>query len=177
MDPANAAARLRYVAGVQQRTRRAAVAPSVPLIALGLIVLAHGAVATAWPHAALASLVWVAVAIAARPILRVLRRRLADERGLHGLTRWRLATGALGLATAGIAVALGAAPLISAIAVATALPAYLAGMPSIALSAVVVGAIADTVVAENASPAVGELIFGAGLLAIGLVCRAKERDA
>ena len=39
----------------------------------------------------------------------------------------------------------------------------------------VVGAIADTVVAENAAPAVGELIFGAGLLALGLVCRARER--
>ena len=56
-----------------------------------------------------------------------------------------------------------------------ALPAYLAGLPSIALSAVIVGAIADTVVAENAAPAVGELIFGAGLLAVGLVCRADER--
>lgn len=175
MDPAHAAARLRYVSGVQERARRAALAPSFALIALGLIVLAHGAVAAAWPRAALASIVWVAAAIAVRPVLRILRRRMAEQRGLHGLTRLRLATGAVGLATAGVAIALGTDPLISAIAVATALPAYLAGLPSIALSAVIVGAIADTVVAENAAPAVGELIFGAGLLAVGLVCRAQER--
>ena len=143
-------------------------------VAHAVIVLAR-AVATAWPHAALASIAWVAVAIAVRPVLRVLRRRMAEQRGLHGLTRLRLATGAVGLATAAVAIALGADPLISAIAVATALPAYLAGLPSIALSAVIVGAIADTVVAENAAPAVGELIFGAGLLAVGLVCRARER--
>lgn len=175
MDPAHAAARLRYVSGIQERTRRAAVAPSFALIALGLIVMTHGAVATAWPHAALASIVWVAVAIAVRPALRVLRLRTAEQRGVHGLTRLRIATGVVGLATAGFAIALGANPLISAVAVATALTAYLAGLPSIALSAVVVGAIADTMIAENAAPAVGELIFGAGLLALGLVCRARER--
>jgi hypothetical protein len=171
----DAAARLRYVTGVQQRTRRAALAPSFALLAMGAIVLVHGVLSTAWPHAALVSAVWVAGAIAARPALRWLRNRISQRRGLHGSARARLIVGAAGLATAAAAVALGADPLISAIAAGTAVSAYLAGMPSIAAAAVLVGAIADVAVAEDLTPAAGEIVFGAGLIAIGLVARARER--
>jgi hypothetical protein len=171
----DAAARLRYVTGVQQRTRRAALAPSLALLALGGIVLVHGVLTTVWPHAALVSAVWIAGAIAARPALRWLRHRLAQRRGLHGSPRLRLVVGAVGLATAAAAVALGAAPIISAIAAGTAVSAYLAGMPSIAAAAVLVGAIADVAVAEDLTPAAGEIVFGAGLIAVGLVARARER--
>jgi hypothetical protein len=171
----DAAARLRYVTSVQERTRRAALAPSYALILLGALVVVHGALATVWPHAALITITWVAVIIAIRPVLLWLRRRLEKRRGLYGSLRLRLGVGAAGLCAAAVAIAFGANPFLASIAAATAVTAYVGGLPSIATAAIVVGIVADVVAAEGATPAAGELVFGAGLIAVGFVSRTRER--
>lgn len=171
----DAAARLRYVNSVQERTRRALLAPSYLLIGLGALVAARGALGTVWPHAALVTITWLTAIIAARPVLLWLRRRLEDQRGMYGSLRLRLGVGAAGVAAAAVAIGFGANPFLASIAAATAVTAYLAGLPSIAAAALVVGAVADVVAAEGSTPAAGELVFGAGLIAVGLVSRVRER--
>jgi hypothetical protein len=171
----DAAARLRYVNSIQERTRRAALAPSLALVLLGALVLVHGAFATVWPHAALITITWLAAIIAIRPVLLWLRRRLEHRRGLYSSLRLRLGVGAAGLAAAAVAIAFGASPFLASIAAATAVTACLAGLPSIAAAAIMVGIVADVVAAEGSTPAAGELVFGAGLIMVGLVSRARER--
>jgi hypothetical protein len=142
---------------------------------LGVLVAVRGALGTVWPHAALVTITWLAAIIATRPLLRWLRRRLEAQRGMSGSLRLRLGVGAAGLAAAAVAIGLGVNPFLASIAAATAVTAYLAGLPSIAAAALVVGVVADVVAAEGSTPAAGELVFGAGLIAVGLVSHARER--
>jgi hypothetical protein len=176
MSGNDAAARLSYLSGIQARTRRALLMPSYALVALGAIVAVHGALAAIWPHAEVASLAWVGAAIASRPMLRWLRQRIAERRGVDGTLRLRLRSAAAALAAGTAAVLLGANSLISAIAVATALPAYLAGLRSIALAALLVGVVGDIMAAQDVSATAAQIVFGAGLVAVGLVCRAREQE-
>jgi hypothetical protein len=171
----DAAARLRYVSSVQERTRRALLAPSYALILLGALVAVRGALATVWPHAALVTITWLAVIIAARPLLLWLRRRLEAQRGIYSSLRLRLGVGAAGLAAAAVAIGFGVNPFLASIAAATAVTTYLAGLPGIAAAALVAGIVADVVAAEGSTPAAGELLFGAALIAVGRVSRARER--
>jgi hypothetical protein len=176
MSSTDAAARLRYVSGIQTRARRAVLLPSFAFVALGAAVALHGVLVTLWPHAAVVSLVWLGGVLAVRPGLRWLRHRIEQRRGLQGAPRLRAACAAAALVAAGLAVLLGASPLVAGIAVATAVAAYLGGLPSVALAAIVVGVAADVLITRDAAPAAGELVFGAGLVIIGLVARARERE-
>lgn len=176
MSPAAAASRLRYVDGVQRRTRRAALMPSFVLLALGAVVVSHGVLATVWPHAAIVSIAWVAAVIAVRPGLLWLRNRIAERRGLHGSPRLRLACAASALVVMGIAIAFGANPLLSAIAAATAVAAYLGGMTSIAFAAVAAGVIGDVIVARGVRPSVAELVVGLCIVAAGVFSLLQERS-
>jgi hypothetical protein len=175
LSPGTAASRLRYVEGVRQRTRRAALMPSFVLLVAGAIVLAHGLLATVWPHAAIVSIVWVAALFAVRPVLRWLRTRIAERRGLHGSARLRLACAGAALVAVGVAIAFGANPLLSAIATATAVAAYLGGLTSIAIAAVAVGVIGDIVVARGMQPSIAQLVVGLGIVAVGVVSLLQER--
>jgi hypothetical protein len=165
-----AAARLRHLSEVRRRARRAALAPSSALLALGAVAVIHGALALAWPHAAVLSAVWVGAVVAVRPVLRRARRR----RGLEAARRLPFVCAAVAVAIAAVSVAAGASPLVSAVATAGALAASLAGMPAIAAAAMVSGLTGDALVAQGLAPAAGELIAGAGLLAAGLAGAARE---
>jgi hypothetical protein len=169
----DAAARLRYMTGIQTRTRRAALLPWFALLWLGAVVAAHGALAALWPHSRAVTLAWIGALVAIRPLVRWLRRRLADRRGLYGSRRLRVACSGAALLAAAAAIAVGASPLVCAIALATALPAYLGGLPEIAVAVVAAGAIAVAVSAD-VTPAAGDLTFGAGLIALGLAARARD---
>jgi hypothetical protein len=171
----DAAARLRYVSGVRERTRRATLEPSLALVALGAIVLAHGFLKTLWPHAAVVSVILVAAAVVIRPGLRWLIARLEEGRGLRGSMRLRVACGAAGALGVSVAIAIGANPLISAIAAATAVAAYLAGLPALSAAAVAAGLIGDVMIAHGIAPSVTEVIVGAGLIVAGAAGHAKER--
>lgn len=175
LSPAAAAARLRYVGGVQQRTRRAALMPSFVLLFTGAIVVSHGVLATVWPHAAIVSIAWIAALFLVRPVLLWLRNRIAERRGLHGSPRLRLACAGAALVVMGLAIAFGANPLLSAIAAATAVAAYLGGMTAIALAAVAAGILGDVIIARGVQPSIAELFIGAGIFAVGLVCLLQER--
>ena len=176
MSGADAASRLRYVAGVQIRARRAVLAPSFLLVSLGALVLSHAALVAVWPRGAGVTIFWLAVIVAARPGLFWLRRRIEEREDLRGAMRLRLICAAAALTAAALAFGIGASPLVTAIAVATAVTAYLAGMPSVALAAVLIGVVGDELLANGVSSPVGELVFGAGLVVVGLICHATEHE-
>jgi hypothetical protein len=176
LSAASAAARLRYVDGIQRRTRKAALMPSFVLLALGAIVVSHGIVATVWPHAAVVSIAWLAALVVIRPVLVWLRARIAERRGLDGSGRLRLACAATALLVVGLAIAFGANPLLSAVAAATAVAAYLGGMTAIAVAAVAAGVIGDVVIARGARPSVAELVAGVAIVAIGVISLLREQD-
>jgi len=171
----DAAARLRYVAGVRERARRAVLAPSLALVALGVVVVTHGVVKTMWPHATLVWIVLVAGAVAVRPVVRWLIARSGERRGFHGGMRLRVACGAAGALAAAIAVWMGASPLISATATATAVAAYLAGLPELSLAAVGAGVAGEAMLTHGIAPSIGELVIGVALIAVGTVGHARER--
>ncbi|MGZ4168920.1 MAG: hypothetical protein ACXVSA_19535 [Solirubrobacteraceae bacterium] len=172
----DAAARLRYMADVQQRARRAALTPSFALVALGTIAVCHGLLATLWPHARALSVLWVAALVAVRPGLRVLRRHHERRRGLESSARLRLACAAGAAAFLAVAVVIGADPLVTALAATTALAAYLGGMPAVAVAALGVGVVGDVMIGRGLAPATGQIIVGVGLLAAGLMSLARERE-
>jgi outer membrane lipoprotein-sorting protein len=93
-----------------------------------------------------------------------------------GAPRLRLACAAVALLVMAAAILVGANPLVTTIAAVTALAAYLAGIPSIAAAAAITGVIGDVVLRDGASRATGEVLFGLGLVVVGLACRAMERD-
>lgn len=170
-----ATARLSYIGGVRERARRAVLAPSLALVALGTVVLSHGFLVTLWPHAAIDSIVLLAGVLAIRPFVRWLVVRSEERRGLRGSMRLRLMCGAGGILGVAIAAGLGASPLISAIAAATAAAAYLAGLPALSAAAITAGLIGDLMIAHGIASSAGELIIGAALISLGAVGFATER--
>jgi hypothetical protein len=175
MSPSEAASRLRYMAGVRERARRAVLLPAFVALALGGIVVTHGALIALWPHAAVLSVAWLACLLVARPGLVWQRRRLERRRGLLGATRLRVACGAAGVVAAVAAVVASADPLVSAAAGSVALAAYLGGVPAVALAALVAGIAGELALVDGAPRPAGELLVGAGLVAAGLACLAMER--
>lgn len=172
----DAAARLRYLGAVRERTRRAVLAPWLALVVLGAVLLGHGFLKMLWPHATVVSIVLVAGLVAIRPLARWLTVRLQQRRGLLGSVRLRLACGAGGAVGVAVAIAIGANPLISAIAAAIAVAAYLGGLPALSAAAVIAGLIGDVMIAHGIPPSVGELIIGAGLIMLGTAAHASERQ-
>jgi hypothetical protein len=175
MTPSDAAARLRYMAGIRDRARRAVLLPAFVALALGGIVVTHGALIALWPHAAVLSVAWLACLVVARPGLVWQRRRLERRRGLLGATRLRVACGAAGVVAAVAAIVASADPLVSAAAGSVALAAYLGGVPAVALAALVAGVAGELAFVDGASRPAGELLVGAGLVAAGLACLVMER--
>jgi hypothetical protein len=173
----DAAARLRYASGVRDRARRAALAPSLALVALGAVVLTHGVLKTVWPHATMAWIVLVAGVLAVRPAMRWLIARSEQRRGVQAGMRLRFACGAAGVVAAGIAIWMGASPVISATTAATAVAAYLAALPELSVAIVGAGLAGEAMIAHGLAPSVGELIIGVALIAAGAVGHARERQS
>ncbi len=177
MSTRDATARLRYLRTVQERTRRATLAPSLALVVLGAVLLAHGLARTLWPHAAIVSIVLLAAIVAVRPLVRWLMIRSEERRGLRGSRRLRLICGAAGIAGVGLALVIGANPLISAAAIATAVAAYLGGLQGLAAAALFAGVAGDVLIARGAPLAVGELVLGTGFVSLGIYGQARESGA
>lgn len=173
----DAAARLRYVSGVRERTRRAALAPSLAVAALGAVVLTHGVLKTVWPHATAAWIVLVAGLLAVRPAIRWLIARSEERRGLHAGIRLRFACGAAGVVAAAVAIWMGANPVISATTSATAVAAYLAGLPELSVVIAGAGLTGEVMIAHGIAPSLGELVIGAALIAVGAFGHARERHS
>jgi hypothetical protein len=176
MSHQDAAARLRYVGGVQDRTRRASLTPSFALLLLGAIALLHGLLATIWPHAHALGIVWIAAIVAVRPVFRWARRRAEQRRGVETRTRLRLACAAAAVAFVAIAYVAHADVMVAAIAAAGGLVAYLARMPAVALATLAVGVIGSVLIHDGLAAATGQMIVGAGLLAAGMMSLARERE-
>ena len=173
----DAEARLRYLGAVRERVHRRTLSPGVSTAALGAAIVAHAVLSTAWPHSRAVVVVWVAAAIVLRPIVRWVRRRSAQRRGLHARPWLRLACAAAGWAGVAAAVVFGASPLITAITAAIALATYLSGLYTLAAAVLAVGLVGDVLIAHGLARAIAELIVGAGLLAAGLAGVRQEREA
>jgi hypothetical protein len=171
----DAVARLDYVRGVRERVRRTALAPSLALVVLGAVLLAHGVLRAMWPHTAVVSIIFLGSVLAARPLVRWLIARSEQRRGLLGSIRLRLICGAAGILGVAIAILLGGNALISAAAAAAAAAAYLAGLPALSAGVIAAGLIGDMMVTHGLSLSVGELVIGAGLICLGALGNAKER--
>ena len=175
MSASDAASRLRYMDGVKARARRAVLVPAFVAVALGAVVVVHGALIALWPHGALLSIAWIACLIAARPGLVWQRRRLERRRGLQGRWRLRVACALAGTVAAVAAVVASADPLVSAAAASVALAAYLGDVPAVAIAALVAGVAGEMALVDGASRPAGELLVGAGLIAAGVVYLAAQR--
>ena len=167
VSPTQAAARLHYLNDVQRRTRRAAYSPAYGLLVVGAIALAHGAVITLWPQAGLEWLVWIGALLAVRPLIRWLRRRL-EQQGLEGQKRVAFASAAAAVGFTVLAVATGANPLVSALAAASALMAFLASMPVVSLATVGVGVAGDLAIRQGLAAGTSQILVGVALIALGL---------
>jgi hypothetical protein len=176
LSPADAEARLRYLAELRTSARRAVLLPSLGLlIALGVVVASHGALTALWPHGAVVTVAWVAALVLARPALRRWATGALPPRGIERSLRLPLLCAAVAVAAAILADLAGANPLISAIAAGTALRAALAGMPAVAAGALLAGAVGDAMLLEGVAPSTGDLLIGAALVAGGLALAARER--
>jgi hypothetical protein len=174
--PADAAARLRYMTDVRQRTRRQVLAPSATLVVVGGLVLTRGVAAERWPRDAAISAGLLGLLVAVRLGLRAWRRRGEPSRWI-GTTPIRTrqicaGAGAVGIA---VAVAVGANPLITMIAAMTGVAAYLGGLAWLASGIVAIGLTGDVLVLDGAPAWAGLTIAGLGLLTLGLVSRRVER--
>jgi hypothetical protein len=167
LSPTQAEARLRYLDEIQRRTRRAAYSPAYGLLVVGAIALAHGAVITLWAQAGLEWIVWIGALLALRPLIRWLRRRLA-QRGLEGQSRVALASATAAVGFTVLAVATGANPLVSALAAASALMAFLASMPVVSLATVAVGLAGDLAIRQGLAAGTSQILVGMALIALGL---------
>jgi hypothetical protein len=124
------------------------------LIALGALV---AALALA-PHGAIAALIALAVARVAH-----LARRHVEVRSVRPARRLQYTCAAGALASALLAVALGAAPLLAGVAACGAVVAFLSGLPAIGGAVLAAGALA---LAGGGEPA-----LAAGLIAAGIAAR------
>ena len=149
LSPADAEARLRYVTEVRTSARRAVLLPSLGLlIGLGVVVASHGALPALWPHGAIVTVAWVAALVLARPALRGGGPGASSRAGSSA----RAPPAALRRGGGGRGhprELVGADPLISAIAAGTALRAALAGMPAVAATALLAGAVGDAMLVEG----------------------------
>lgn len=170
----DAATRLRYLSEVQQRTRRAALSPAFGLLFVGAIAVTHGLAVTLWPHSRVEWLVWLGALVAVRPLMRWLRRRLEQRRGIEGQWRARVACAAAAVGFLVLAFGTGANPLISALTAATALMAYLASMPLVSLAAIGVGLIGDFAIRQGLPVGTAQVLVGAALIAIGIASSVWE---
>jgi hypothetical protein len=175
--PTDAATRLRYLNEVQQRTRRAAFSPVLGLLCVGAIVIAHGLVVTVWPHASLEWVVWVAALVAVRPLMRWLRHRVEQKRGVVGERRVRLASAGAAVGFAVLALVTGANSLVSGVAAATALMAYLASMPLVSLTVVGIGLAGDLAIRQGVPVGTAQLLVGAALLALALAISTRKETS
>jgi hypothetical protein len=176
LSPADAEARLRYVAQVRTTARRAVLIPSLGLlIGLGVVVATHGALTALWPHGAVVTVAWVAALVLARPALRRWGTGSVLPRGVERSLRLPLLCAAAAVSAGVVADLVGLNPLITAIAAGTALRAALGGMPAVAAGALLAGAVGDAMLLEGVGPSTADLLIGAALVGGGLALAARER--
>lgn len=170
-----AAARLRLAAGVRKRARRSVLLPPTALLVVGVVIAARGFVMEAWPDGGVPWPVWIALLAGLRVAVSLYVRRRQRRRGVVPSARVRALRALPALAAIAIAIVVGANALIVGVAVATAAAAFLAGLPALALAALLNGAVSEGLLLEGVPAGVALLVFGAGIAAIGINARAMER--
>jgi hypothetical protein len=173
MNEADAAARLRYVSEVRQRTRRAAtVIPSWVLPSLGALLVARGLLMRYEPGLRLPSTgVFVGLLVARTVLWRYLSHRRQRRGGVVQATRYQQAP-MIGAIVVGLLAPIDAGLL--ALAAALALSAWITGQIQIAAATVGLGIATSALILQGTSAWSALVMFGAGLMALG-VARALTR--
>lgn len=177
MSAADAESRLRYVEDVRTRTRHAAVIPVLLLGMFGALIIAKGVLMRYWPHVAGIPAAWfLGASAAALAAARWLEHRQRMHGGVLPAPRGRPASLVMTIAAELVAHGIGANVLIAGVAVPLSLGTWRTGMRAIAVAIAVIGVISDALVLQGARQWAAVVIFGIGLVAVGLVGRRTSGD-
>jgi len=99
---------------------------------------------------------------------RLQRTDVSPTQGLEGQKRVAFASAAAAVGFTVLAVATGANPLVSALAAASALMAFLASMPVVSLATVGVGVAGDLAIRQGLAAGTSQILVGVALIALGL---------
>ena len=177
MRAADAEKRLRYVQDVRRRTRHAGVIPVlvVGILGLGALIIAMGLLMLYWPHVAGIPAAWFLGASAA--VLVAERWQAHRQRMYSGVlpARARPAVLAIMIAAEFVAHAIGTNIIIAGAGVGLSLAAWRAGMRTLAVAIAAVGMISEALVLQGTRQWAALLIFGTGLVAVGIMARQTSR--
>lgn len=166
MNEADAAARLRYVSEVRQRTRRAAtVIPAWALPSLGALLVARGLLMRYDNRLQLPSTGLLVTLLIARTVVRrYLSHRRQRRGGVVQAARYQQAP-VIAAIVVGFLAPIDAGLL--ALAAALALSAWITGQLPIAAATVGLGIATSALVMQGAPEWTALVVFGAGLIALG----------
>jgi hypothetical protein len=178
LSATDAEARLRYVQDVRRRTRHTTLPPVLMIGILGALVMVRGMLLLYWPHVAGLSAAWfIGVSLGGTVIALWLEDRQRMQTGVQPLTGGRPAIVVVAFAVVFIAHAIGANVVIAAIGVPLALAEWRSGTRTAAAAIVVIGLISEALVLQGTRQWAALVIFGAGLVAVGLVGRWTRQPA
>lgn len=169
MSAAEAETRLRYVQDVRSRTRHTAVIPVLAVGLLGALIIVRGLLMRYWPHVAGIQAAWLLGTSAV--VLVADRWQGRRQRMDTGVLLARGGPALLAIVIVGELVAhgIGTNVLIAGAAVPLAIAAWRTGVRMIAVRIAVIGAIGEVLVLQGMPQWAAVVIFGTGLVAVGLV--------
>jgi hypothetical protein len=171
ISDASAAARIRLIADVRKRARRAVLLPPTALLVLGVVIAARGVVLEIWPHGGLSWPVWIELLVLLRVAVAWYAPRRQRRRGVVPSTRVRLVRAGAALAGIAIAIVVGANALIVGVGAMIAAAAFLAGTPALGLAAILAAVVSEGLLLDGAAAGIALIVFGCGVAAIGFSAR------
>lgn len=173
----DAETRLRYVRDVRRRTHHAAVSPVLLVGILGALIIVRGMLLLYWPHVAGLSAAWyIGVSLGGLAAAIWLEDRQRMRTGVQPRTGGRATVLALTLAAEFIAHAIGANVVIAGIGVPLALVEWRSGIRMTASAIAVTGLISEALVLQGTREWAALVIFGTGLVAVGIAGRQRDRQ-
>lgn len=176
LSAADAESRLRYVQDVRRRTHRVtAVSPVLLVGVLGALVIVRGMLLLYWPHVAGLSAAWyIGVSLGGVAAAIWLENCQRMRTGIQA-ARARPALFVATIAAEFVAHAIGANVIIVGIGVPLALAAWRTGNRTSAAAIVAIGLISEALVLQGTRQWAALVIFGAGLVAVGIAGRQPTR--
>lgn len=173
----DAESRLRYVQDVRRRTHQAASSPVLLVGILGALIIVRGMLLLYWPHVAGLSAAWyIGVSLGGVATAIWLEDRQRMRTGVQPRSGGRTAVLALTLAAEFVAHAIGANVVIVAVGVPLALVEWRSGTRMTASAIAVIGVISEALVLQGTRQWAALVIFGAGLMAVGVAGRQRDRQ-
>ncbi len=178
MSAADAETRLRYVQDVRARTRGAAVTPLVLVGMLGALIIVRGLLLLYWPHVAGLSGAWfLSVTVAGIGAALWLEQRQRVHSGVMPVHGSRAVMLVATFAAEFLANAIGTNVIIAGITVPLAFSEWRTRTRTTAVAIAVIGLICDALVLGGTRQWTALVIFGTGLIAVGVIARQTRGSA